>query len=71
MKIIEILPSLDSYSNAASEVAISVTAVTFWLGSSFLAHGNNVPYIDQLAFCSFDLGSYLIFFYLSKKKKVT
>lgn len=36
MKINEILPSLDSYPNATTEVASSITPVTFWLRSSFL-----------------------------------
>jgi hypothetical protein len=58
MKIYAILLSLDFCSNAASEIGISITPYLFWLGSSFLAHGisvqrqDNVPYIDQLAFCS-------------------
>ena len=65
MKINEILPSLDSYPNATTEVASSITPVTFWLRSSFLmelASKDNVPYIDHLAFCSFDLRNSFIFF---------
>ncbi|KAK9998882.1 hypothetical protein SO802_018485 [Lithocarpus litseifolius] len=65
MKINEILPSLDSYPNATTKVASSITPVTFWLRSSFLmelASKDNVPYIDHIAFCSFDLRNSFIFF---------